>query len=51
MSVIYSDNTKAELTNRVTTRELWLLGILLFENVADAVQQLDVTLLGVRLEC
>lgn len=34
----------------MTTRQLWLLGVLLLENVTNAVEKLDVTLLRIRLE-
>ena len=38
------------LTNGMTARKLWLLSILRLENITDAVEQLDIALLGVCLD-
>lgn len=37
-------------TERVTARELGLLGVLLHENISDVVQQLNIGLVGIGLE-
>lgn len=48
--LLKSDVEAGQHTEGVTARELWLLGILLLELVADRVEQLDVALVRVLLE-
>lgn len=43
-------NGRCQLTNRMTARQLRLLGVLGLENVADTVEKFNVALLGVGLE-
>jgi hypothetical protein len=38
-------------TNRMTARELWFLSVLCLKNIADAVEQFDIALLRICLNC
>lgn len=38
-------------TDRMTARELWLLSVLCLKNIADAVEQFDIALLRICLNC
>lgn len=38
-------------TDRMTARELWLLSVLRLKNIADAVEQFDIALLRICLNC
>lgn len=42
---------KYRLTDRMATRQLWLLGILRLQNVANTVEQFDVALLRIGFDC